>query len=158
MILYHGSNMAVEHPRLSFSRAALDFGAGFYTTTDFEQASTWARRVAKWRKGEPTITTFETIEARWQELSILHFKGANSDWLDYVVKSRTLRQLDTHYDVIGGPVANDRTVNVINLYIEGTITEDIALELLLPMHFRDQWTIKSNVGLAAIAYRETIRL
>lgn len=156
MILYHGSNMEVKSPILTYSRAALDFGAGFYTTTDLEQAKAWATRVTKWRDGLPTITTFETRDDAWQRLDILRFEAANAEWLDYVVGSRTQQTVDRSHDVVIGPVANDRTVNVINLYLEGTITKDMALELLLPMHFTDQWAMKTDATIEALVYKETI--
>ena len=38
-ILYHGSNVIVEHPLVSIGRKDLDFGPGFYLTPLFEQAS-----------------------------------------------------------------------------------------------------------------------
>ena len=34
MILYHGSNMIVENPKLIEQNRFLDFGYGFYTTTN----------------------------------------------------------------------------------------------------------------------------
>ena len=34
MYLYHGSNMKVETPQLILSNRTLDFGSGFYTTSD----------------------------------------------------------------------------------------------------------------------------
>ncbi|MBC8545194.1 DUF3990 domain-containing protein [Clostridiales bacterium NSJ-32] len=33
MILYHGSNVIVDKPRLIRQNRTLDFGSGFYTTT-----------------------------------------------------------------------------------------------------------------------------
>lgn len=36
MILYHGSNVEIKEPKLIPSKRLLDFGAGFYFTTDFE--------------------------------------------------------------------------------------------------------------------------
>ncbi|MBO4321156.1 MAG: DUF3990 domain-containing protein [Treponema sp.] len=44
MILYHGSNVTVEAPRLLKVQRSLDFGKGFYTTSDFVQAKKWALR------------------------------------------------------------------------------------------------------------------
>ncbi|MEE3314206.1 MAG: DUF3990 domain-containing protein [Treponema sp.] len=38
MILYHGSNIIVESPKLLKAQRFLDFGRGFYTTSDFDQA------------------------------------------------------------------------------------------------------------------------
>ena len=37
MILYHGSNVIVREPPLLKIRRDLDFGKGFYTTSDFQQ-------------------------------------------------------------------------------------------------------------------------
>ena len=42
MKLYHGSTVAVKHPNFQKGRKATDFGKGFYTTTNFEQAKKWA--------------------------------------------------------------------------------------------------------------------
>ena len=38
MILYHGSNVVVKQPKLVEQNRFLDFGYGFYTTTNEEQA------------------------------------------------------------------------------------------------------------------------
>lgn len=38
MKLYHGSTVIVKHPNIQKGRNATDFGKGFYTTTNFEQA------------------------------------------------------------------------------------------------------------------------
>ena len=45
MRLFHGSLDRVEVPRIMAHDlySPLDFGTGFYTTTDFEQASRWVR-------------------------------------------------------------------------------------------------------------------
>ena len=159
MLLYHGSNIEVREPNLLFSRSSLDFGAGFYTTTDIEQAKKWATRVTKLReKGSPLISVFETIEEIWPELSVLKFDKADRDWLNLVVGFRTDQNNAINYDVISGPVANDRTIDVINQYISGAYPEDIALRLLLPMKFKDQWTIKTEKAISALLWKETVAL
>lgn len=38
MIVYHGSNVVVDHPDVNHSYRDLDFGRGFYVTTVKEQA------------------------------------------------------------------------------------------------------------------------
>ena len=50
MRLYHGSNVIVENPKIIESDRALDFGKGFYLTTDFEQAKKWSILTAERRK------------------------------------------------------------------------------------------------------------
>ena len=39
MILYHGSNVEVKKPIILNSRKFLDFGPGFYMTSDLDQAT-----------------------------------------------------------------------------------------------------------------------
>jgi hypothetical protein len=42
LILYHGSDVIVDNPKLLKANRTLDFGNGFYTTTSKEQACKWA--------------------------------------------------------------------------------------------------------------------
>lgn len=42
MILYHGSNVVVEQPEILKPSHALDFGPGFYTTLNRDQAVDFA--------------------------------------------------------------------------------------------------------------------
>ena len=43
MILYHGSNIEVRNPHLLKIQRDMDFGKGFYTTSDFQQAPSFLR-------------------------------------------------------------------------------------------------------------------
>lgn len=158
MILYHGSNVAVEKPNLVHSRKALDFGAGFYLTSDMEQAKIWAKRVTRLRKsGTALISVYET-NMEWEALRKKRFEAADLDWLRFVIENRTGASKDMPYDVVIGPVANDRTIDVLNIYLQGTITEDIALRLLLPQKLKDQWVVKTEVGLNAICFKEGLEV
>ena len=49
MILYHGSNLTVSEPKLVTQNRFLDFGYGFYTTTNKTQAIGFADKVTKRR-------------------------------------------------------------------------------------------------------------
>ncbi len=46
MILYHGSNVIVSKPQLIHQNRFLDFGFGFYTTTNRVQAIAFADKRA----------------------------------------------------------------------------------------------------------------
>ena len=68
MLLYHGSNIAVEKPRLINQTRGLDFGLGFYLTSREEQAQQFSQDVIKRRKsGIPTVSVYE------KALSMLKF-------------------------------------------------------------------------------------
>ena len=41
MIVFHGSNMEIRSPNVSFSKNYLDFGKGFYVTSYQIQAERW---------------------------------------------------------------------------------------------------------------------
>ena len=46
MLLYHGTNVRFEKPKVIVPNRTLDFGMGFYTTSDRKQASDWANDFA----------------------------------------------------------------------------------------------------------------
>ena len=65
MKLYHGSNIAVKEPRLLPNVRALDFGAGFYVTSSFDQARKWANLTARRRgTGKPVISVYEITKGK----------------------------------------------------------------------------------------------
>lgn len=59
MILYHGSNMIVERPKLIQQNRFLDFGYGFYTTTNYNQAESFAKKVVVRRGGKPIVNLYQ---------------------------------------------------------------------------------------------------
>jgi hypothetical protein len=101
--LYHGtSSEAAAAIRangidLSFSRANLDFGKGFYTTTDLGQAQAWAAR----QGGE--VLTFNVPNSQLSQLSHLQFPGANGAWADFVGANRGGASLHG-FDAVSGPM------------------------------------------------------
>ena len=55
MIVYHGSNVIASEPRLIQQNRFLDFGFGFYTTTNKTQAIGFAEKVTRRRKKRGSI-------------------------------------------------------------------------------------------------------
>ena len=90
-ILYHGSNVIVEHPLVSIGRKDLDFGPGFYLTPLFEQASKWAVRIKTIRRAKQAIVnTYEF--ALPQDSKVKRFDAYDKEWLDFIVDSRKGKQ------------------------------------------------------------------
>lgn len=113
MKLYHGSNVAVIKPKIIVSDRKLDFGTGFYLTTSYEQAERWAElTTARRKKGKETITIFEFEETEFEKLKVLIFNAANIEWLKYAANNRNNENAVDDYDIVAGPVANDRTAPV----------------------------------------------
>ena len=155
MLLYHGSNVTVEKPNIIQSERTLDFGTGFYLTTDFEQAKRWAILTTS-RKKEviPTVNVFE-IEDK-VNLKVLKFNAPDKEWLEFVTNNRKNKNYKNDYDLIIGPVANDNTMPVINLYVNGVYNEKEALKRLLPQKLKDQVVFKNTKALKYLNFKEKI--
>lgn len=92
MILYHGSNVVVSKPQLIPQNRFLDFGFGFYTTTNKEQAISFAEKVYRRSKqGGKYVSIYEIDEEKaFKECSVLHFESPNESWLDFVSDNRSV--------------------------------------------------------------------
>ena len=135
---------------------ALDFGRAFYLTSDFEQAAKWARTsVLRRGDGVATVSSFELNESRLAALNVLRFDAPNADWLRFVTRNRAEQVDDSGYDIVAGPVANDNTMPVLNLYFKGAYSEEEALKRLLPQRLRDQFAMKTEEALACLSYKES---
>lgn len=159
MILYHGSNVEVKEPILLKVQRELDFGRGFYTTSDMEQAARWAWRTAK-RRGESNafVTVYEVNEDELKNIRLLSFDSPNVEWLNLVVKNRKGEYIAGDWDVISGPVADDQTAQVIDLYLEGAYDEEEAIRRFLTQRLKDQYAFKTNEALKLLIFKEVITI
>ena len=159
MILYHGSNVEVRKPIILNSRKFLDFGPGFYMTSDLDQATRWAfRKTEIAKEGHPTLSVFSVDEVIWKDLKIKTFSAPDEEWLDCITENRKGILPKESFDVISGPVANDQTINTIGIYFRGLITAQMAIELLLPNKLKDQYCFKNDKALKSLVYDRTERL
>ena len=158
MILYHGSNLVVEKPKLVLQNRFLDFGFGFYTTTNKVQAISFAEKVYK-RKNEGTkqVSIYEIDEKRiFAECSVLRFDSANEAWLDFVALNRSGNYIGEAYDIIYGPVANDDVYTTFTLYQAGVLTKEQTLEALKIKKLYDQMVFATEKALSFLKFVGTI--
>lgn len=159
MILYHGSSVEVREPKLLKIQRELDFGKGFYTTSDLQQATNWAQRTAKRRgNGHPCVSVYEVDDAVFDTLRVLRFHSADLEWLRYVAANRKGSAVEGQWDVVIGPVANDQTMPTITLYLDGFYDEQETIKRLLPQNLKDQYTFKTVAALSALHCTEVIVL
>ena len=132
MILYHGSNVIVDQPKLIRQNRYLDFGFGFYTTTNREQAVNFSQKVTDRRKmGEATLNIYSVNEAvAFQECKVLQFDSPDEAWLDFVAANRQGTYQGEKYDLIYGAVANDDVYRTIALYMTGVLDKEQTLSSL----------------------------
>lgn len=131
MILYHGSNIAIDEIDLSKSRPGKDFGKGFYLSADKQQAIEMAESKVAFLGGEPIVTEFEFDGSIITSglLKVKTFNAYTEEWARFVYDNRE-NYTDTpihDYDIIYGPIANDRVGAQIRNYKNGSIDLDELL-------------------------------
>lgn len=159
MRLYHGSDVEVVSPQLRESRRALDFGEGFYVTSSFDQACKWAISVCGrrgTRSAMVSVYEFDTSALDW--LDVCRFDEADADWLEFVTLNRKQAYSGRTFDVVVGPVANDRTMTVLTLYFSGLLSQDETIERLKVQRLRDQYAFKSGRSLRQLFFLEAMTL
>lgn len=108
MILYHGSNTAIESIDLKKSKRYKDFGRAFYLSSKREQAIKMAKAKTVQFGGEAIVTTFEYDDSACSNLSVMEFPHYSREWAEFVYNNRDEQQDFHHnYDIVYGPIAND---------------------------------------------------
>lgn len=154
MILYHGSNMIVREPRLIKQNRYLDFGNGFYTTTNKDQAENFSKKVATVRGGKPIVNVYEFDDEPSKDLSIKRFLSPDEEWLDYISKHRNGIYDGEKYDIIIGAVADDDVYKTLQLYLTGLITKEQAIEALKIKKLFNQYVFASERAISYLKFIE----
>lgn len=158
MILYHGSTQQVHKPALNKCRANTDFGRGFYCTTNREQAEKWAL-LKKQREAEAeavlNIFSFDENSLEYDNIRVLIFEGATLEWLNFVMRNRR-QQASCEYDIVRGPVANDRLYATLSLYEQGILTVEAAVIQLKTHKLFDQYSFHTSNALVRLIWLESV--
>lgn len=112
-LVYHGSSVVVKKPVIIIGKTTKDFGYGFYITKIKEQAYRWSTRF-----GAGIINIFKYNES--EDLKILRFVEINDNWLDFITDCRA--GLPHDYDIVEGPMADDKIFRFLRPYLDGEIT------------------------------------
>jgi hypothetical protein len=157
MILYHGSNVAVKEPKIIISDRKLDFGTGFYLTSDFDQAKRWAVLTTDRRKsGVPVISVYTFNNSAMDILKVKLFQKPDSEWLKYAAWNRNDPNAADDYDLVAGPVANDKTSPVLAAFFAGIYDEDETIKRLMPEKLKDQYALKTQAALDNLEFSKVI--
>ena len=156
MKLYHGSNVEVRKPSLRLSRKNTDFGRGFYTTTSAEQAEHWtSTKMDRAKTGRRVVSVFEIDNTLLTDpnVKIREFNGPDEAWLNFVVDSR--KGVEHDFDLVFGPVANDKVFTVVNLYENGVIDAPAAIAQLKAYKTYDQLSFHTERVIRELRFVES---
>ena len=155
MKLYHGSNTHIAAIDLNRSEPFKDFGRGFYTTAISRHARERAIDVAAENGNSPVVTVFDFDEAALSDnkLSVKRFLTPSVEWVEFVMhcRDRKLLQPPHVYDIVEGPIANDKMRAQFALFERGVI--DLATVLRRITYIEDTHQISFHTP-AAIALLE----
>ena len=156
MKIYHGSLEIVEHPMILFPNWKLDYGEGFYTTTSEKQAKEWVeRRMFEQHANTGYINIYEFDDKIMSALNTLIFSEPSKEWVEFVMANRTKRGFTHDYDIVYGPVANDRVYLQFGLYESGAIGVETLIRELKTYKLVDQYLFHTEKALASLKYIES---
>lgn len=156
MKIFHGSLERVEHPMILFPNRKLDYGEGFYTTTSEKQAKEWVeRRMFEQHINAGYINVYEFDDTAMSALKTLIFSEPSKEWAEFVMANRTKRGFTHDYDIVYGPVANDKVYLQFGLYESGAIGVESLIRELKTYRLVDQYLFHTEKALAILKFIES---
>jgi hypothetical protein len=167
-VLYHGSVHKVVSPDTSRTNTQNDFGRGFYTTTNKEEAIDWAKKKSTYQERPGYLNVYEFIQDKG--LTYYEFDRhllADLFWLDYILLNRGYSDFVSpgrdfsvlNKDILIGPIANNKLAIQMNMLTSGLIEGETLQEvktkfigLLLPSRLDDQICFKNDFAASHLSF------
>ena len=89
-----------------------------------------------------------------QTLNTRIFQSPTEEWVDFVMKNRTEKDYAHDYDIVYGPVANDRVYAAFALYEGGLINKQELIAELKAYKLVDQYLFHTCRALDILAFIE----
>lgn len=157
MEVYHGSLEIVSVPEIREPNRTLDYGAGFYTTTDYKQACDWVGRHNKTAK-VGYVNVYEVDIDAVRNANTLWFNEPTDEWIDFVDSNRNTPGFVHNYDFVYGPVANDRVYAAFALYEAHLFGKREFLEMLKVYDLVDQLLFHTPESLKVLKFKEARKI
>lgn len=159
MKIYHGSLEVVERPMILPPNRKLDYGAGFYTTTSEKQSREWVeRRMLEKHSVYGYVNVYEFDDRKLSEFNNLIFSEPSKEWAEFVMANRTKKDFTHNYDIVYGPVANDRVYLQFGLYESGAISVETLIRELKTYKLVDQYLFHTEKALTALHFIEATKI
>ena len=153
MKVYHGSLEIVKTPEIRVATRGLDYGSGFYTTTSNKQAEDWVRkRMDDIKVNKGYVNVYELNLDLLKKYNCAFFDSPTEEWLDFVMNNRMNRNYSHKYDVVYGPVANDRVYTCFALYEGGLLSKENLIAELKTYKLVDQYLFHTPQALEALTF------
>ena len=100
------------------------------------------------------MNTFKIPDVLPSALRQLTFQSPTEDWVDFVMLNRTEKGYVHNYDIVYGPVANDRVYAAFALYEGGLLNKQDLIKELKAYKLEDQYLFHTNDALQMIKFVE----
>ena len=151
--VYHGSDLVIKEPKIVQPVRALDFGQGFYTTTNINQAENFAKKVQERNNSkEYFISKYILNNVLLKNFSALFFDKPDKKWLNFVSANRNGTYDGKIYDIIYGPVANDTIFKTFIAYQNGILSEQETLKRLKIRDLYNQLVFTNEEALSCLTF------
>lgn len=151
LLLYHGTAADFEQISLRKSHNRRDFGIGFYTTILEKQAKEWGYRLSL-REKKKQYYVYQYIFRESDNLRVKRFNALDKEWLEFIKENRSKGGLQHSYDVVIGPVADDNTMETVQLYLAGILTVNEAVERLKYNKVNNQVSFHTEKALRSLQF------
>lgn len=165
---YHGtidvySNRISDKIDISVGRHFTDFGQGFYVTSNYKQAVSWA--AFKYKDNEskfeqsikPSVIKFTLDLEFLSKLKGLMFDMPSDRWAEFIYNCRKAGRMDRvfhEYDYVCGPLADGKTAPLVSKLIRGSITLDEFHDRIKPKNSENQLSLHNDLALESIRSME----
>ena len=160
MVVYHGTDidsayLIKNNILLDIGSKSVDFGPGFYVTTNIEMAKKWAKRKAIVRRKMPVVLIFEYDETASNE-SVLKLEN-DLNWGRFIINNRNgyeyiehmqykVHNLDAKYPIVYGRIADYDTVGLAQQLL-ADMQELSSIDEMLNPYYSYQYSFHTKESL-----------
>jgi len=156
MTLFHGTNVAFDSIDLQKGLPGKDFGRGFYLTDSLECAIRTANQRVDRLGGVPLVKRYCLKGPIPEDVSVKRFSAPCREWALFVRANRRQyvealdHNRDNRYDIVIGPIANDKLSLQFRLFDKGLISLDSFVNGLQFSQLYTQYSFHTERALALL--------
>ena len=159
ILLFHGSKTMIKGSiSLNYSKSNNDFGRGFYCGETYEQALNFVSDfnnssiyLFKFNKTDLKSRTY-FLNREWLML-VAYFRGVLKNFNNYSILQELLSEIK-ELDYIVAPIADNRMFEIIDLFIDGIITDEQCVHCLASSNLGQQIVILSDKAISRLDFLE----
>ena len=112
------------------------------------------RRMDEAKQNKGYVNVYDIPETLPTSLRQLIFQSPTEAWVDFVMRNRTEKGFVHDYDIVYGPVANDRVYAAFALYEGGLLNKQDLIKELKTYKLVDQYLFHTERAIKTLTFIE----